>query len=357
MYLASNPYLPKYKVRAGVVLRDGDAFDGHVFVSGGQRISDLLRVGNAFLAFETLNGAFHLFNRKTILRVIPKESESADERPYETLTRPSASNFDGRTASELDAAERDAVMQEFRDHSSRRAENSIAGPAPTFGASDSAGAIGRGMFQLGRLSMASISTASSHLAGLHAKRARRRLRSAAARRHAGRYTTAALLLLAGLALTLTAAPLFIAEPTPQQRQADYGQGMRAYSRGDYATAVPVFEELAAQGMTQAQYRLGVMYSQGEGVPRDYGEAMAWHRRAAEKGHAQAQTAIGFIYRNGLGVRQDYKLAYMWFALGASGGDPDAVSRREEVAQKMSYDEIADAERRVQDWQSHHGAAR
>lgn len=37
--------------------------------------------------------------------------------------------------------------------------------------------------------------------------------------------------------------------------------------------------------------MGVMHYEGQGVPRDYVEAMIMWRRAAEQGHREAQRAV------------------------------------------------------------------
>ena len=39
---------------------------------------------------------------------------------------------------------------------------------------------------------------------------------------------------------------------------------------------------AEQGLVQAQYNLGDMYEQGQGVRQDYAEAFRWYRKAAEQ---------------------------------------------------------------------------
>jgi TPR repeat protein len=44
----------------------------------------------------------------------------------------------------------------------------------------------------------------------------------------------------------------------------------------------------AQGFAVAQFNLGVMYSDGQGVPQNDAEAVRWYRLAAEQGHAGAQ---------------------------------------------------------------------
>jgi hypothetical protein len=45
--------------------------------------------------------------------------------------------------------------------------------------------------------------------------------------------------------------------------------------------------LAKQGNISAQLNLGVMYERGQGVAKDYAEALKWYRLAAEQGNANA----------------------------------------------------------------------
>ena len=45
---------------------------------------------------------------------------------------------------------------------------------------------------------------------------------------------------------------------------------------------------AEQGDAEAQFNLGVMYSNGEGVPQDDAEAVRWYRLAAAQGYARAR---------------------------------------------------------------------
>ena len=76
---------------------------------------------------------------------------------------------------------------------------------------------------------------------------------------------------------------------------------------------------AEQGDAGAQYNLGVMYRDGEGVPQDDGEAVAWFRKAAEQGHAQAQFTLGLMYATGDGVPQDFAEAVTWYRKVAAQG--------------------------------------
>ena len=54
--------------------------------------------------------------------------------------------------------------------------------------------------------------------------------------------------------------------------ADFDSGVTAYDRGDYAVALREFRPLAEEGDARAQYNLGLMYAEGNGVPEDDREA-------------------------------------------------------------------------------------
>ena len=103
----------------------------------------------------------------------------------------------------------------------------------------------------------------------------------------------------------------------------------------------------------AQFSLGVMYSNGEGVPQDYAEAVRWYRLAADQGDARAQLNLGVKYRNGEGTPQDFVEAHMWANLAASqlsGEDRDlAVRHRDDLAAQMTAEQIAEAQRRAREW--------
>ena len=45
------------------------------------------------------------------------------------------------------------------------------------------------------------------------------------------------------------------------------------------------------GITEAEYRLGLMYLEGRGVEQSRDKAARWFRRAAQKGHDQAAAAL------------------------------------------------------------------
>jgi TPR repeat protein len=130
-------------------------------------------------------------------------------------------------------------------------------------------------------------------------------------------------------------------------------GQAAAQRGDYATEIRLIRPLAEQGNAIAQGRLGSMYLTGQGVPQDYAQAISWFRKAADKGHSLAQAGLGALYARGIGVPQDYVQAHMWFNLAATARVAEvretASKARDEVAAKMTPEQIAEAQRLARDW--------
>ena len=100
-----------------------------------------------------------------------------------------------------------------------------------------------------------------------------------------------------------------------------GDATAADDRGDYSTAARLWRELAEHGDYYAQYRLGVMYGRGRGVPQDYAETVKWYRLTAEQGFEIAQYELGLMYNHGEGVPQDYAEAVKWYRLAAERGFP------------------------------------
>ena len=136
--------------------------------------------------------------------------------------------------------------------------------------------------------------------------------------------------------------------------AGFNEGMAAYERGDYATALREWRPLAEQGDANAQYNLGIMYRNGRGVPRDFAEAARWYRKAAEQDYAPAQNSLGVMYDNGYGVPQDYVQAHMWFNLGATQGNKRALENRDIAAERMTPTQLAEAQRLAREWMAKHG---
>lgn len=167
----------------------------------------------------------------------------------------------------------------------------------------------------------------------------------------------------------------------------FEEGLRAYEHGDYAVALKQFRPLAENGDADAQFHLGGMYFNGQGVPQSYNEALKWFRKAAEQGHARAQNNLGGMYNEGHGVPQDdeeaarwyrkaaeqglgyaqynlgfkygrgegvprdYVLAHMWFSLAAKNGIQTAIKLRDAAAAFLTPAQIEDALRLAKEWKA------
>ncbi len=126
--------------------------------------------------------------------------------------------------------------------------------------------------------------------------------------------------------------------------ADFATGVSAYQKGDYATAAKEWRPLAEQGSPEAQFNLGLLYADGQGVPQDYSEAITWFQRSAAQDYAKAQLNLGALYSSGKGVKRDYVQAYKWFNVCAAKGDSKCVAKRDFVAKQLKASQLANAQR-------------
>ena len=93
----------------------------------------------------------------------------------------------------------------------------------------------------------------------------------------------------------------------------------AAARGDLATAIASYTELADAGDMEAATRLATFFQKGEGVARDPTRAAALYARAAAAGNAEAQFNLGNLYLMGEGVPQDDDWAFTYYRQAASQG--------------------------------------
>ncbi len=81
--------------------------------------------------------------------------------------------------------------------------------------------------------------------------------------------------------------------------------------------------MLSKGNAAAQFNIGGLYENGEGVEQDYAEAARWYRKAADEGYAKAQHKLGYLYDRGLGVKEDSAEALRWYERAAAQGDIEA----------------------------------
>jgi TPR repeat protein len=120
---------------------------------------------------------------------------------------------------------------------------------------------------------------------------------------------------------------------------------------DYLEALGWFKKAARQDHPYAQYNVGYMYEKGEGTPQDYGEAAKYYRQAAQRGNRLAQYTLGYLYEKGQGVSQDEVQALMWYNLAAIQGETKAKAARDRVTIWMTPAQIAEAQRLAREFKS------
>jgi len=139
---------------------------------------------------------------------------------------------------------------------------------------------------------------------------------------------------------------------------DLEKGLTAYHAMDYAKAFKEFSVLAERGNAEAEYRMGMMHYNGEGIPKkkippdvtfekaetgdvseqfmagfliegrglarhDIREAFQWYFKAAKQGDVRAQFALANMYYNAVGAAQNYEEAIKWYAKAAEEGHAKA----------------------------------
>ena len=132
--------------------------------------------------------------------------------------------------------------------------------------------------------------------------------------------------------------------------ADFQKGHEAYRSGDYATALREWKPLAEnkgvfslfyskEDVINAQYFLGVMYDNGQGVPKNYKIAVKRSKLPAAQGFFLAQYNLSGMCRGGRGVKLDNVYAHMWGNLTASNGNESGGELRDIVAKWMTPADI------------------
>ncbi|WP_221901526.1 tetratricopeptide repeat protein [Bathymodiolus platifrons methanotrophic gill symbiont] len=110
---------------------------------------------------------------------------------------------------------------------------------------------------------------------------------------------------------------------------------------------------AEEGSAKAQYNLGVMYTEGEGVIKDYKQAFKWFTKSAEQGDSSAQYNLGLMYANGLGVIKDYRQAYMYANVSSYNGSKGAIKLRELMEKKLTAEQINETQELSREWIKSH----
>lgn len=102
------------------------------------------------------------------------------------------------------------------------------------------------------------------------------------------------------------------------------------------------KDAAAKGDTEAQYHLGFMYLQGDGIEQDTHMAFQWIHLAARSGLPEAQDTLAYLYKKGIGVEADNVRAYVWYSVAAANGVFLATRIIDSMAKDLSKTEHVQA---------------
>jgi uncharacterized protein len=121
---------------------------------------------------------------------------------------------------------------------------------------------------------------------------------------------------------------------------------------DYAQALQWYQKAADQNHRLAQFNLGQMFAQGQGMPRSDSMAVMWIRRAADGGDSGAQFNMGDRYARAsmhgseMDAAESRIESYKWFTLAAAQSYRDALVRSDSATMKMTREEVTEGNRRV-----------
>lgn len=133
----------------------------------------------------------------------------------------------------------------------------------------------------------------------------------------------------------------------------YQEGVEAYQAGKFDVAAAKFKELADKGDASAQFNLGSLYHQGQGVAQDDKQAALFFAKAAEQGHTDAMDNLGLRYAKGEGVAQDWGQAYKWFSIAGMRKNVSAAQNAKVALSKMTPEQIDQAQVAAKDWMEQH----
>ncbi|MBC8095085.1 MAG: sel1 repeat family protein [Akkermansiaceae bacterium] len=146
-----------------------------------------------------------------------------------------------------------------------------------------------------------------------------------------------------------------AEASGETPDAQFHLGFQCAGDGpaqDYPRAMEWYFKAAKQNHPLAQFNLGIMYANGQGVTRNDQEAAIWFGKSARLGDAGAQHRLGMnsyhASMDGLpeSMGESRIEAYKWFVLSAAKGYSGSETARDAVVLKMSQAEVLEATERV-----------
>ena len=128
--------------------------------------------------------------------------------------------------------------------------------------------------------------------------------------------------LAGLGAAAAALALFVATPMIRSDRESVLHSMGPAidfgivpGHGD-GHRLDLYKQAAEDGDTDARMRLGLMFYEGDEIPKDHDQAAHWFRLAAAADLPAGEAALGYLHEQGLGVGQSFAQALSWYRKAA-----------------------------------------
>jgi uncharacterized protein len=139
------------------------------------------------------------------------------------------------------------------------------------------------------------------------------------------------------------------------RVADYCRtgGPSGAIRQDFPRALRIYKLGTSYGHPAAEFGMGVMNLDGQGLSANPEQGMRWVMKAARKRYAPAEAKLGDLYWRGDYVRADRIRAVMWYALARETAqedeNPEIFERYGRLVRLATNDERIEAEARAAVW--------
>jgi len=89
------------------------------------------------------------------------------------------------------------------------------------------------------------------------------------------------------------------------------------------------------------------------MQKDFNMSAEWFRKAADQGNAKAQYRLGMLYSSGEGIAKSIKNAYIWISLAAISSDgslkKDSISMKKRLSKKLSSVQLEAADKIIDNW--------
>jgi hypothetical protein len=125
--------------------------------------------------------------------------------------------------------------------------------------------------------------------------------------------------------------------------------------------IEALRRAAAEGDAGALFSLADRHERGDGLEHDLAAAAAYLRLAAERGHPEAQYRLGLLYAGGVGLPEDRVEGYRWLSLAADADEDGtagllAEALRAALSAEMAPEELERGEELAAAFSPIHGPA-